>query len=125
MRLVGKPGIQGDLGNSMALSELYPAVLDATIDLVFVRRHAVVFLERPDQIRCRKICRSANIFQPERARKVVVDVLGCAYQFMVCVFSGMAYGVEFSLCFRKKVDGSTMLLQVIRVFVIEYCVKPV
>ncbi|MNC78976.1 hypothetical protein D3C75_1313260 [compost metagenome] len=46
-------------------------------------RHAVMLLERTDQVRRRQLRRLANVFELEHLRAVFTDEIGGAFQFEI------------------------------------------
>src|SRR3546814_12590067 len=75
MRLVGKPTIQCDVGDQLAFAQLSAGELDATVDQESMGRHAVMALEGPAQVRRRKLCCGADVFEFQGFAATVMDEL--------------------------------------------------
>ena len=63
MRLVGKPGGQGHIGDQLAIAQLAAGKLDALVDQKRMGRQPTILLERADQIRRRQLRGEANVLK--------------------------------------------------------------
>lgn len=83
MRLVGKPRFQRHVGDQLAIAQLILGKLDTPVDQEGVGRHAVMLLERADQVGGRQLRRFADIFELEHLRAVLADEVGGAFELEI------------------------------------------
>ncbi|MNH14142.1 hypothetical protein D3C79_737300 [compost metagenome] len=65
MRLIGKTGLHGDLGDLPAAPQLSAGVLHALVEQVTMGRQAKLLLERPDQVGRRQPGSLADVLQAQ------------------------------------------------------------
>src|ERR1700744_3215940 len=111
MSLIGKASFNGYLGDRSPAFELRPAIFEAAVNQVRVRRHAVTFLERTNQIGGREIRRSANLIQAQRLNAILPDVLGRARELEVSGAGRHRRRGQRAIQIRKEIDGNALLLQ--------------
>ena len=78
MRLIGKTGLLGDIGDQRPFAQLRLGMLNAPIDQIGVGRHMVTLLEGTDQVSLRQAGGGTDILQANGVQEMLVDKFGGA-----------------------------------------------
>ena len=111
MRLVGKAGSQGHIGDQLTLAQLGTGKLDAPVHQEGMGRQPVILLEGADQVRRRQLGGQADVFQFQGLGAVRADVLGGPLQLVVDLPHGGRRRVQALLHFREVTHQHALFVQ--------------